>query len=158
MVTYEASISIATSRDTVWRWLSEVAAWPEWLPTVASVRVLDAARLQLGARYVVRQPRLRPTTWVVTVLEPPRRFAWAARSPGLRMTADHVIGESPSGATVLLRFSFGGFLGGLIGRLFRATTESYLAQEAAALKHKAEFSVRVAEADDRRLRSESVVP
>ncbi len=57
------------------------------------------------------------------------------------MTADHMIDESQSGATISLRFSLRGFLGRLIGRLFRATTESYLAQEAAALKHQAESSV-----------------
>ena len=141
MVTYEASISIATPRDSVWHPLADVAAWPDWLPTVASVRPLDSARLELGARFVVRQPKLKPATWVVTVLEPPRRFVWAARSPGLRMTAEHIVDESASGAAVLLRFSFGGFLGGLIGRLFRATTEAYLAQEAAALKQKAEALV-----------------
>jgi uncharacterized protein YndB with AHSA1/START domain len=141
MPTYEASISIAAPRETVWRPLADVAAWPDWLPTVTSVRALDAAQLELGARFLVKQPKLQPATWVVTVLEPPRRFVWAAHSPGLRMTADHVVDESLSGATVSLRFSFGGFLGGLIGRLFRATTEAYLAQEAAALKRKAETSV-----------------
>jgi carbon monoxide dehydrogenase subunit G len=140
MVTYEASISIAAPRAAVWKSLADVAAWPDWLPTVESVRTLDAAHLELGARFVVKQPKLQPATWVVTVLEPPHRFVWAARSPGLRMTADHVVDESASGAAVSLRFSFGGFLGGLIGRVFRATTEAYLAQEAAALKHKAEAS------------------
>jgi hypothetical protein len=74
------------------------------------------------------------------------------------MTADHVVDESRSGATASLRFSFGGLFGGLIGRLFRATTETYLAQEAAALKHKAESSTRVAEANDRRLTSGSAAP
>ena len=138
MVTYEVSISIAAPRETVWRSLADVSVWPEWLPTVMSVRALDATRLELGARFVVRQPKLQPATWVVTVLEPPRRFVWVARSPGLRMTAEHVVEESASGAAVSLRFSFGGFLGGLIGRLFRTTTEAYLAQEAAALKRKAE--------------------
>jgi carbon monoxide dehydrogenase subunit G len=138
MVTYEASISIAAPREAVWRSLADVAEWPDWLPTVASVHALDAVRLQLGARFVLKQPKLRPATWVVTVLEPPRRFVWEARSLGLKMTAEHIVDEAASGANVSLRFSFDGFLGGLLGRLFRATTQSYLAQEAAALKRKAE--------------------
>jgi uncharacterized protein YndB with AHSA1/START domain len=138
MLTYEASISIAAPREAVWRSLADVAGWPNWLPTVTSVRALDTAHLELGAHFVVKQPKLRPATWVVTVLEPPRRFVWTARSPGLRMIADHIVDESASGATVLLRFSFGGLFGGLVGRLFRATTKAYLAREAAALKGKSE--------------------
>jgi uncharacterized membrane protein len=141
MLTCEVSISIAAPREVVWRSLADVTAWPDWLPTVDSVRALDATHLVLGARFVVKQPKLQLATWVVTVLDPPRRFVWAARSPGLRMTAEHVVDGSASGAIVSLRFSFGGFLGGLIGRLFRATTEDYLAQEASALKRKAEASV-----------------
>lgn len=68
MPTYEASISIAAPRESVWRVLSAVAAWPEWLPTVTSVQALDGDPLKLGSRYTVRQPKLRPATWVVTEL------------------------------------------------------------------------------------------
>ena len=139
MPSYEASISIAAPGEAVWRVLADVAAWPEWLPTVESVQPLDGKPLSAGFKYVVRQPKLRPATWVVTELAPPRRFVWQARSPGLSMVAEHTVTESPAGASnVQLRFSFSGLLGPLIGRLFRSVTERYLAQEAAALKRKVE--------------------
>jgi hypothetical protein len=139
MPSYEASISIAASRESVWRVLAEVAAWPEWLPTVDSVQPLDGNQLSVGFRYVVRQPKLRPATWIVTEMERPRRFVWQARSPGLLMVAEHSIEErSPGSSNVTLRFSFTGVLGTLIGRLFRSVTRHYLAQEAASLKLKVE--------------------
>ncbi len=135
MPAYEASISIAGTRESVWRVLAGVAAWPKWLPTVSSVRPLDGEPLKLGARYTVRQPKLRPATWVVTELEPQYSFVWQARSPGLLMIAGHTIEDLPAGGSrVTLRFEFAGLLGPLLGRLFRSTTEQYLAQEVASLK------------------------
>ena len=139
MPSYDASTSIAASGESVWRVLAEVAAWPEWLPTVESVQPLDGNPLSVGFRYIVRQPKLRPATWIVTELEPPRRFVWEARSPGLLMVAEHTIEErSPGSSNVNLRFSFTGVLGPLIGRLFRSVTQQYLAQEAASLRLKVE--------------------
>jgi len=141
MPTYQASVSIAATRENIWRVLSDVAAWPEWLPTVAKVESLDEKSLRPGARFVVHQPKLRPATWTVSELEHSNRFVWVARSPGVQMTAEHTITEkSPAESTVLLRFSFSGLLGGIVGRLFRSVTESCLAQEAASLKRKVEGS------------------
>jgi ribosome-associated toxin RatA of RatAB toxin-antitoxin module len=139
MPTYEASASIATPAEAVWRILSDVASWPDWLPTVDAVEALDTEAPSLGSRFVVRQPKLRPVTRVVTELDPPRRFVWIARSPGLALTAEHTIDpQGPTASKVLLRFSFAGLLGGIVGRVFRSITESYLAQEAASLKQRTE--------------------
>jgi hypothetical protein len=55
------------------------------------------------------------------------------------MVAEHAVeANSPAGSRVVLRFSFHGLLGPLVGRLFRAVTESYLAREAAALRQEVE--------------------
>jgi len=135
MPAYNASISIAAPGELIWRVLEAVAAWPEWLPTVSSVQPLDGKALKLGARYIVRQPKLRPATWVVTEYQPPRRFVWQARSPGVLMIAAHTIEEAPAGRShVVLRFSFAGLLGAPIGWLFCSITKRYLAQELASLK------------------------
>ena len=139
MPSYDASISIDAPGESVWRVLAAVVAWPEWLPTVNSVQPLDGSQLKVGFRFVVRQPKLRPATWIVTELEPLRRFVWQARSPGLLMVAEHTVEEHPPGKSrVILRFSFNGLLGPPIGRLFRPVTERYLSQEAASLKRKIE--------------------
>jgi ribosome-associated toxin RatA of RatAB toxin-antitoxin module len=138
MRSFETSVVIAAEARTVWSALSDVANWPDWLPTVTKVVPLDGAVLTPGARFVVYQPKLRPATWTVTRLDAPRRFVWEARSPGLHLHAEHTVtAQSPASSAVALRFSFGGLLG-VLGKLFGSTTEHYLAQEAAALKARAE--------------------
>ena len=91
-----------------------VVAWPAWLPTVSSVQALQGRSPEVGARYVVVQPKLRPTTWVVTELAPPQRSTWEARSPGLP--------------------------GLPMGWLYRSITERYIAQEVLSLQRKIEGS------------------
>lgn len=135
MPAYATAVAISAPQSVVWPALSTVAAWSDWLPTVNSVQPLDGNALKVGARFIVRQPKLRPTTWKVTELEPPHRFTWEARSPVLLMVADHSIEEDSQGIShVTLRFSFKGPLGAPIGWLFRSVTERYIAQEAASLK------------------------
>ena len=140
MSTYETSISIAAPPDAVWRVLSDVAAWPKWLPTVANVESLDGSPLAVGRRYRVRRPRLQPVTWTVTDLEPARRFGWQASTPGLKMSADHIVSGDTARSHVVLRFSFAGPLGPLMGALYRSITMRYIATEAATLKQKVETS------------------
>ncbi|HEX6995382.1 MAG TPA: SRPBCC family protein [Gammaproteobacteria bacterium] len=139
MPTFESSIVIAAEAEAVWSVLSDVANWPNWLPTVTRVVPLDGAAIAPGARFVVYQPKLRPATWKVTRLEAPHLFVWEARSPGLHMLAEHVVTpRPPDSSAVFLRFSFGSLLGGLMGKLFRSIIEHYLAREAASLKIRAE--------------------
>lgn len=123
----------------VWRVLSDVMRWPEWLPTVTKVVPLDGPQIAMGARFRVHQPKLRPAVWTVIELEDSRRFVWEARLIGVRMTAEHTIVEKAYGESeVILRLLFGGPLGSIVGRLFRPITEQYLSQEAAAIKCTAE--------------------
>jgi hypothetical protein len=139
MTTYETSISIDASQEAVWGVLSAVTEWPAWLPTVSRVEPLNGAPLALGARYRIVQPKLRPGIWNVTVLDPPRRYAWEARWPGLQATGDHVVERTaPDRSRVKLSIAFSGPLGTLVGRLSRDVTLRYLDQEAASLKAKVE--------------------
>jgi hypothetical protein len=71
--------------------LREVEGWPEWSPTVTSVRRLDDGPLAVGSRVRVQQPRNPPTEYVVTELEPSRSFAWVATGPGVRTTVRHLL-------------------------------------------------------------------
>ncbi|MBH0189874.1 MAG: polyketide cyclase [Nitrospira sp.] len=139
MPSYTTSVSIAAPCESVWPVLAAVSNWPGWVPTVISIESLDSSSLSLGARYKIAQPKLHPTTWIVTSVEPPRRFAWESRSPGILVVADHIIEEvSPGECNLVLRVSFSGFLGALVGKLLRSITKRYLAQEAAAFKRKVE--------------------
>ena len=139
VIAYESAVSIGAGREAVWHVLSDVVGWPDWLATVEKVDALDETSLHNGGRFVVHQPKLRPTTWTLSQIEPLESFTWTARSPGLVMVAEHIINaQGPDDSIVVLRFSFGGFLGGLVGRLYQEVTTSYLAQEAASLKRRVE--------------------
>jgi uncharacterized membrane protein len=139
MPIYQTSITIDASSETIWKLLSTVVAWPRWLPTVTSVEPLDGEILKRGHRFRVLQPKLRPATWIVSTVEPNRRFEWRARAPGVLMVADHVVESLASDATsVVLRFEFRGVAGNLLGLFFSSTTKRYIEQEAASLKAAAE--------------------
>jgi uncharacterized membrane protein len=139
MKSYESSLLVDAPGDKVWGVVSNVAAWPRWLPTISRIDALDGPELGLGFRFVVHQPKLKPATWKITQLDPPRLFAWEARYPGLRVIAEHaVIAETPRSARVGLRMTFAGLFGAMAATRLRTVTEDYLAQEAAAFRRTAE--------------------
>ena len=141
MAAYEATTEINASAERVWAVLSAVESWPQWMPTVNSVEPLRETPLQVGRRYRVTQPKLRPTVWAVSVVEPDHRFEWRAKSPGMELVADHLIESTGQGSTrVRLRFEFKGLVGALLGVVFCALTRNYLSQEAQALKDRAEVT------------------
>ncbi|WP_062466315.1 SRPBCC family protein [Demequina maris] len=138
-MTRSVSIDIAAPPARVWAVLSEVARWPEWTPTVTSVRRADEGALAVGSRATVEQPRLADAEYVVTDLTPGRAFTWVATRPGLVTTATHEVEPLPAGgARVHLAVAQSGALGAIMGRLYRGLTDRYLANEANGLKARCE--------------------
>lgn len=131
---FEATRNIEAPATRVWDVLSGVEAWPQWLPTVSSVEALDGSPLQVGRRYRITQPRLRPAIWKVSEVEPGRRFVWRATSPGVQMIAEHIVDSDGTRAHVRLGYEFRGPLGVLLGKAFGGITREYLDGEAQALK------------------------
>ena len=139
MPQYSTSISIHADQETIWKILSDVAHWPEWTPTVTKVEVLDQPELKLNNRYKLYQPKLQPVIWTVTVLEPPSSFTWESRMPGMLMMGEHTLKPVNTNQTELsLKFVFQGWLGAIIGRLYRKTVETYVRTEAQSLKQRIE--------------------
>jgi uncharacterized protein YndB with AHSA1/START domain len=132
------TVGIQAAPAQVWQVMSDVEAWPSWTASVTSVHLLDAGPLRVGARAVVRQPRLPVATWRVTDLVPGPSFTWVARGPGLRTTGRHEVVPDGDWSTATLTLDQEGPLGGLVGRLTRDLTERYLALEADGLKRRSE--------------------
>src|SRR5688500_19214568 len=106
--------------ERVWEVLREVERWPEWAPTVTSVQRLDDGSLVVGSRVRVEQPRIPPTEYVVTELEPSRSFTWVPTGPGVRTTARRLRGEFGTGGTrVTLAAEQAGPVGVAMGRFYR---------------------------------------
>lgn len=132
------TVEVAAPPERVWQVLADVTRWPEWTPTVTSVRRLDDGELRVGSRAVVEQPRLPRTEYVVTDLVPGRSFTWVATRPGVRTVATHVVEPTATGARVRLAVAQEGWLGAVMGRLLRRLTDEYLANEVAGLRDRAE--------------------
>jgi len=118
--------------------LCDVERWPEWTPTMTSVRRLDSGPFAIGSSAQVRQPKLRPNIWRVTELQDRRNFTWTTHSPGLRMTAGHLIEPEGAGCRVELTFELSGLIAPVASRLYGGLIERYVATESLALKQRSE--------------------
>ena len=91
------TVTIAGPPERVWSVVVDVDGWPERVPTVTSVERLDEGPLVVGSRTRLQQPRLPTAVWTVTELTPGRSFTWESSSPGVTVTASHVVEPHPEG-------------------------------------------------------------
>lgn len=138
MGSYEREIAVAAAPDRVWAAVEDVGSWPEWTPSMTSVRREHEGALRVGERVRVRQPRLPAAVWTVTRVEPGRSFSWVSHAPGLHSAADHEVRSDPDGCTLVLRFGQTGPLGRLAWPLMARTVRRYVDLEAEGLKRRAE--------------------
>lgn len=139
MRTYTATDVVNARPETLWRFLSDVAHWPDYLDTVESVEPLDHPELALDRQYRVRQPGLKPAVWEVVSLDAPWQFTWRARSPGIVLLADHRIDRVADDQCRLhLGFGFGGLIGWPLALLFGSKTRHFFQSEIVAMKRLAE--------------------
>lgn len=141
MPRFETHISIDAPQESVWTILANVCDWPSWTPTVKRIQPMDARHLDVGYRFRVFQPKLRPTVWRVTTVTPERDFTWVMTSPGVRTTATHrVLRRSSETCDVTLGVSMEGLGSPLAWLLAGRLTRDYVTREAHSLKAAAEAS------------------
>ena len=147
MKTLSITVDIKAPPQRVWAVLSDVEGWPDWTPSVKRVERLDAGPLAVGGRARLRQPKLRPAIWQITKVEKGSSFTWVTRSPGLLVTAHHVIEPIKKGnaSRVTLSVEFSGLVGPLVAWLTRGLNQRYLGLEAAGLKRRSEQEPRLAD-------------
>lgn len=146
-MTIEVTTTIDATPGEVWAILMDVERWPEWTPTMKSVRRLQDGPLGLGATARISQPRLPAATWKVTSFEPLHQFAWEAALFGGQMVGGHRVEPEGSGTKLTLTLDRRGGLLGVIGWMFDGTARGYATQEAAGLKARAEGPVAGASAE-----------
>ena len=133
---------VAAAPSTVWDVITDVERWPEWTPSVRSIKRYDAGPLVLGSRAHIQQPKLRPADWVVTRIELGKGFDWVTRAPGLVVTGGHWIAPIPTGSRVTVSIRLGGLLSPIVSWLARKLNASYLDLEARGLKAYCEARTR----------------
>ncbi|GAB1820572.1 SRPBCC family protein [Herbidospora sp. RD11066] len=135
---YESAVLIDAPPSRVWEIFSDVARWPEWMPTIEALDLLDPGPLRVGARARIRQPRLPVAVWRVTELADGHRFTWASGAFGLRTEGIHVVEATPGGTRALSVIDQTGFLAPMADLLMGRLTRRYLALEGESLKARSE--------------------
>jgi hypothetical protein len=134
------AIDINAPPRTVWRVLTDFAAYPDWNPFIRRL----SGKLAVGERLevTIQPPGRKPMTFrpIVQRVEPERELRWRGRVllPGLFDGAHaFVIEERAGGCRLRHEETFDGLLVPLFGRML-ANTEQGFADFNAALKQRAE--------------------
>lgn len=67
---------IMAAPEAVWALLTDLGAWPRWGPTVRGASI-DGGRVVEGARGTVTTAAGLPLPFVITDVDPGRRWSWA---------------------------------------------------------------------------------
>src|SRR6476661_6602708 len=102
MPRFQHVISISAPPERVWDVLVDIERWPARIPTVDQAERLDDGPLAVGARTRLAQPKLPEAVWTVTELTPGSAFTWTSTSPGVRVTASHLVEPAPDGSRRLV--------------------------------------------------------
>ncbi len=138
-VTYRAQIDIDAPVERVWDVLIDVERWPDWSPTMTSVKRLETGLFRPGSSARIKQPRLPEAVWRVSALVPQTSFIWSTRSRGVTTVARHTVAERAEGGTrVGLAIDQSGPLSLLAKVFFSRLTKRYLQEEAQGLKERCE--------------------
>ena len=132
------TVTIAAPPERVWSVVVDVDRWPERIPTVDAVERLDAGPLVVGSRTRLQQPRLPTAVWTVTELTQGSSFTWVSRSPGVTVTASHLVEPHPDGSRLTLAVDVSGSVAWIGWLMTRSLTKRYVETEAASMKMAAE--------------------
>jgi uncharacterized membrane protein len=128
------ALEIEAPIERLWALTIDVEGWPTFTPTVTCVKRLDAGPLRVGSRARLKQPGQPARVWTVTLVEPPRRFAWSTRLPGATMTGVHELQATGVGTRNVLRIELTGWASGLVALLLRIPIARAIATENQAFK------------------------
>jgi uncharacterized membrane protein len=136
----QRTVTIAAPPERVWAVVVDVERWPQRIPTVDAVERLDAGPLTIGSRTRLQQPRLPTAVWTITELADGSSYTWESSSPGVTVTAAHVVEPHPDGSQLALAVTVSGPLSGVGWLMTRSLTKRYVETEAASIKRAAETS------------------
>ena len=132
------TVTVDAPPERVWAVVADVERWPERIPTVHAVERLDAGPLRVGSRTRLEQPRLPTAVWTVTELTEGSSYTWESRSPGVTVTAAHVVDPHPDGSRLTLTVTVSGPMSRIGWLMTRSLTKRYVETEAASLRRVAE--------------------
>lgn len=139
MLSYEASGLARAAPEDVWAAWVDVASWSE-------SEHIESARLdgefRPGGVIASKAKGLPRSTLTLTCVDPPRLWVDESRSPGVKLTFEHVIEPGGAGTKVTERVLISGPLGPLVGVLLRRKLEALFAASVAHVSRRAERAVQ----------------
>lgn len=145
----EVVTSIDAPLEVVWETTVDVERWPQWMPTVQSVKRVDGGLFGRGSSALIKQPGLPEARWVVTAMTPGERFTWETTVRGMHMAGTHDLARQQDATRSLLRIEITGVVAWLIWPVLRGSIRRTLEQENAALKARCESAVGAVEPSSR---------
>lgn len=140
MPRWEHSIDINATPDRVWEVMSNIDRWPDWTPSVLSVKKLTSGPLAPGTEARVHARGAPESLWTVSEAVPARSFTWGTKVRGAATTAGHVIEPMPSGSRVTLSVEIGGIAAALLKPVLGRGIRQNLRLESEGLKEQSEAS------------------
>jgi uncharacterized membrane protein len=138
MPVFTFTVGIDAPMERVWDVVCDVEGWPDMTPSVDSAEALDGNVVATGNRFLLKQPKLRPTVWTVTEVRAGEYFAWESRTGGITTRADHLLVPEGDGVRLDLLVRQTGPLAGLVGRLTGGMTRRYMSFEGNGIKRLSE--------------------
>lgn len=138
----ENVVLIDASQSVVWSVTIDIARWPQWMPTVTTVKRLDAGHLDYGSAALIKQPGLPEAKWVVTAIIPGERFTWETQVLGIRMIATHELATKGTRTQSILRVEMSGIVAQLLWPHIYFAARRSLQRENASLKKRCEALCR----------------
>ena len=133
------TFSTPAPTETIWQVIADVSRWKEWTSTILDITQLGGNDLQVGARYRVSQPGLKPAEYEVTACAPNESFTWVQKMPGGGLFAAHAIREKDGWREVELSFFSKGMLAAAASMVFAGKIRELVATEARCLKERIEL-------------------
>jgi Polyketide cyclase / dehydrase and lipid transport len=135
VLSYEASAVTKASTEAAWTAWTDVESWSAY-DHIESARI-DGA-FGSGAVITSKAKGFPGSSLTVTRAEPPSLWVDESRSPGMKMTFEHVIEAGEDGTQLTERVSISGPLGRAFGPLMRRKLETLFAASVAAVARQAE--------------------
>lgn len=130
------SISISTSRKTIFERYEDVASWPIWDHSIADVVLSDG--LKPGSEGWLKPQKGPKARILVTQVEPGRSFLIESRLPLCRVYFDHELEGDASSTTATHSVRFSGPLSFLFRRLIGQEINATLPDTLRGLKRACE--------------------
>jgi len=139
VLSYSGSAVTQASPQEVWAAWVDVARWSDG-------DVIESARLEgnfeEGSTIISKAKGFPSSKLTITRVDPHRIWVDESRSPGVRMSFEHVIEPRDAGTTITERVLIAGPLGGIVGRVLRRRLETLFAATTEQVARQAEEANR----------------